>query len=177
MIDVHPVIETILEKWQSKLGDDVDAYRGHAYRVLNIALELEPFDERTRDLVAIAIAYHDLGVWACDTMDYIHASAEIAADFCVENGLPEWADEIRLIIEMHHKLTPYTGVFEKTVETVRRADLYDFSYGWLPRDIERKQINRFLDVFPDCYFHRRIVRRVLGHMLRHPFSPLPMVRW
>src|SRR5688500_4111000 len=83
MIDVHPVIETILEKWQSKLGDDVDAYRGHAYRVLNIALELEPFDERTRDLVAIAIAYHDLGVWACDTMDYIHASAEIAADFVV----------------------------------------------------------------------------------------------
>ena len=39
MIDVHPVIETILEKWRSKLGDDADAYRGHTYRVLNIALE------------------------------------------------------------------------------------------------------------------------------------------
>ena len=104
---------------------------------------MKPFDAPTRDLVAIAIAYHDLGVWACDSMDYIRASAELAADFCVENGLPEWADEIRLIIDMHHKVTPYTGVYEKTVETVRRADLYDFSYGWLPRNIERKHIDRF----------------------------------
>jgi hypothetical protein len=177
MIEVHPVIETILEKWRSKLGDDVDAYRGHAYRVLNIALELQPFDESTRDLVAIAIAYHDLGVWACDTMDYIHASAEIAADFAEANGLHEWAGEIRLIIEMHHKVTPYTGLYETTVETVRRADLYDLSYGWLPRDIERKGIRRYLENFPDCHFHRRIALRIAGHMVRHPFSPLPMMRW
>lgn len=177
MIDAHPIIDGVLNTWRAALGNDLLAYRGHAYRVFNVALELEPFDDDARELVATAIAFHDLGVWACDTMDYIHASAEMAADWAFLNGRAEWADEIRMIIEMHHKVTPYTGIYEKTVETVRRADLFDFSYGWLPRDIHRREIRRFLDVFPDCCFHRRIYRRVAGHMMRHPFSPLPMIRW
>ena len=49
------------------------AYRGHTYRVFNIARRVLGRDDAD-DLLAVTSAFHDLGIWSDNTFDYLSPS-------------------------------------------------------------------------------------------------------
>jgi hypothetical protein len=56
-------LDTILQAHATALGRDFTAYRNHAYRVANFCLALAPDRAMQIEKVAIAAAFHDLGIW------------------------------------------------------------------------------------------------------------------
>jgi hypothetical protein len=58
-------LDTILQGHAAALGRDFTAYRNHAYRVANFCLA--PDRAMQIEKVAIAAAFHDLGIWTAAT--------------------------------------------------------------------------------------------------------------
>ena len=83
------VLEDVLLAHAPQLGADLPGYRNHAYRVANLCAALRPPDPDSRDRIAIAAAFHDLGIWTADTFDYLPPSIELATDYLRRSGRPE----------------------------------------------------------------------------------------
>ena len=64
------ILDEVLEDHASDLGSDFTAYRNHAYRVVNICMALAPDGHAHLEKVAIAAAFHDLGIWTNHTFDF-----------------------------------------------------------------------------------------------------------
>jgi len=56
---VDPLVE--VDRYSDSLGAEASAYRNHAYRGLNYQLRI--LDAKPSDLLALAWAAHDLGLW------------------------------------------------------------------------------------------------------------------
>lgn len=125
---------------------------------------------------AVAAAFHDLGIWTNKTFDYLDPSAELAKIWLTREGKQEWVPEILQMIDMHHKITRYSGEYEKTVEIFRKADWIDLSYGMLRYKIPGMQIRELIRQFPTKGFHRFLLRKSILNFLRHPLNPLPMFK-
>jgi hypothetical protein len=87
------------------LGGDFAGYRNHAYRVMNLCLALSPSGDRRK--IALAAAFHDLGIWTAATFDYIPPSVELASAHLAASSRSPWAPEIETTIREHHKLTRF----------------------------------------------------------------------
>lgn len=96
-IEQNEKIDHILDSYKNEFGKDFEQYHNHVYRVFNFAI---PFVESYRDIeiLSIAAAFHDLGIWTNKTFDYINPSVELAKKYCLENGL-----DIEIFIEMVKK--------------------------------------------------------------------------
>lgn len=173
----EPTIEAILGEWRAAIGPAFDGYRGHVYRVFNVCLQLRACDADERRKLAIALAFHDLGLWSAQTVDYLPPSEAEAAAWLARNGLAAWTDEIRLIIGMHHRLRPWRDPATPLVEVLRRADLVDFSLGAVRAGVPRAFLRRLSATFPNAGFHRFLFARARGWCLRHPLRPMPFLRW
>lgn len=71
----HPLVEEILTSHRDHAnGDDAgyDGYRGHVYRVLNLARALTPDTPDRDDKLAVAAAFHDLDAFS--SLDYLAPS-------------------------------------------------------------------------------------------------------
>src|SRR5258705_439989 len=94
-----PLVEEILESHRYLArGDDAgyDAYKAHVYRVVNFARALTP-DVPDRDAkLAIAAAFHDIGVF--DTLDYLVPSIEAQDAWLQQTGREAWSDELALVV-------------------------------------------------------------------------------
>ena len=55
-------LDEVLNAHAAALGGDFAGYRNHAYRVMNLCLALSPI-RADRKKIAIAAAFHDLGIW------------------------------------------------------------------------------------------------------------------
>ena len=55
--------------------------------------------------VAIAAAFHDLGIWTDRTFDYLTPSAALARAYLAGSGRSEWIPEITETIFSHHKVS------------------------------------------------------------------------
>jgi hypothetical protein len=161
----------------AQLGADLPGYRNHAYRVANLCAALGPPDPDCRDRIAIAAAFHDLGIWTADTFDYLPPSIELATDYLKKNGRPEWAPEITTMIREHHKISTYRGDPHWLVEPFRRADWVDVSRGVIRHGLPPRLLRQIFSTWPDAGFHRRLVQLALERLRSHPLSPLPMLRW
>ena len=172
-----PVFDAILSEFGGVVGRDLEAYRNHCLRVLNFVARLRPeLDERETRLVAVALAFHDLGLWTANTVDYIPPSAKLARDWAEANRLPPRdAQLVVAMVEEHHKITPYTHA--SLVETFRLADLADFSLGLLPSGIPRQEIQAVKRAFPNAGFPVRLVELASAWFVRNPTNPAPMMRW
>ena len=171
----NALIESILNSHKSELGDDYDKYRNHVYRAFNLAVMLaQPYDQ---DLVAltIAAAFHDIGIWTARTFDYLEPSVLLAQNYLHANGMSDKDSLVSEIINNHHKLSSYKS--NKLVEAFRKADLIDLSFGVFSFGIKRQQVQELNRQFPSLGFHRFIVWQATKRMLRHPLSPLPMMKW
>lgn len=170
------VVDGILERHAAEIGGDMTAYRNHCHRVFNLCTAAVPSDPETIEKVAIAAAFHDLGIWTNRTFDYLQPSMALATRHLEATDRMEWAAEIREMIAQHHKISRYRGQAGALVEPFRRADWCDVSWGWVGSDPARRLRRGLLADFPDAGFHRLLLRLELDHIRRHPFNPLPVFR-
>lgn len=168
-----PLLESLLEQHRAVLGADHTAYRNHCCRVFHFAtaLGVAPADE---ELLAIALAFHDLGIWTHGTLDYLGPSEQLARDWLATQGRSQDADRVAAMIANHHKVSAYPG--DALVEAMRRADLVDVSLGLVRFSIPRDEVRAVQRLFPDAGFHWRLVQLTGRQLLRDPRHPLPMFR-
>ena len=176
LLEQHGFVEEMAARWSDALGSARDAYSGHAYRVLNYARALiasENYDEE----LALAAAYHDLGIWSDRTFDYLAPSTERAEMFRREVA-PEMDERLlRLLIQDHHLLRrPSVGVEPGLRDAFRRADLVDVSRGRFRAGLPAPFVRDVVERFPYRGFHGTLVRTALRWTLRHPLRPLPKIR-
>jgi len=171
------LLDDLLQKHAPALGDDMAAYRNHCYRLVNFAHALAAGDPEQQDKLCIAAAFHDLGIWTHRTFDYLPPSELLAREALPLLQRADWADEIADMINQHHKITACAPHRTALVEAFRQADWIDVSAGVLRHGLPRALIREAQSAFPDAGFHRRLLQLGTRRALRHPFSPLPMMRW
>lgn len=171
----NSIINQVLEKNASYLGKQYDTYRNHVYRVFLLCQQLDD-DEVNIEKYAIASVFHDLGIWTHKSFDYLDPYIQLARDYLGRVGQEEWADEISIMIDMHHKRSRYIGEYETTVETFRRADWIDVTKGRKSYKVERKEIAKINDTYPNLGFHRFLVVETIKNLFKSPLNPLPMFK-
>jgi hypothetical protein len=171
------LVDEVLETHAQAIGEDMAGYRNHVYRVLNLCLALTPEQPQRLDKIAVAAVFHDLGIWTGRTFDYLSPSVALAGRYLEATGRIEWAPEIAAMILEHHRVTAYRDNPAWLVEGFRRADWIDVSMGVIGYGVPGNTIRGILDYWPSAGFHRRLVSLAWERALRHPRSPLPMLRW
>jgi len=61
------------------IGRDITAYRNHTYRVLNLCVAQSSNALEQLEKIAIAAAFHDLGIWTDSTFRLSRAVARVGA--------------------------------------------------------------------------------------------------
>jgi hypothetical protein len=169
------ILDRVITDHAGELGDDLVGYRNHAYRVLNLCVALGPADA-DRERIAVAAAYHDLGIWTHGTFDYLQPSAGLAAGHLDARGKETWIPEVTEMIRQHHKVSTYRPVVHALVEPFRRADWIDVSRGLVTFGLSRARVRELYAIWPSAGFHRRLVELELRRLRTHPWNPLPMIR-
>jgi hypothetical protein len=170
-------LDRVLERHAAELGDDFTGYRNHAYRVANLCLALTPADDAAVEKIAIAAAYHDLGIWTARTFDYLEPSARLACDHVGCAGHADWRGDVEGMIREHHKIRRYRGSGAELVEPFRRADWIDVSRGLLSFGLPRARLRAIFAQWPNAGFHRRLVQLTLREARANPLKPLPVLKW
>ena len=169
-------LDGLLQAHAAELGKDFTAYRNHTYRVVNLCVALSSDDSEQLEKMAIAAAFHDLGIWTDGTFDYLHPSIRLASAHLVQSGRAEWTPEITEMILEHHKISAYRGNPDWLVEPFRRADWIDVSRGLRAFGLSRSLLREIFSAWPSAGFHKRLVQLELKRLRTHPWSPLPMFR-
>ena len=131
-------------------------------------------DEDDYKALAIAAAFHDIGIWTANTFDYLEPSIGLLRKYLHQQGLLHLETLTTDIINNHHKLTVYK--LSNTVEAFRKADLIDLSFGLFRFGVKAKQLKEVNALFPTLGFHRFILVQALKNTIRHPLNPLPMMK-
>jgi hypothetical protein len=171
IVTTHPIIDSVLDRHRSSLGTSLQTYRNHVYRSLNYQELL--LDTSVPDLVALAWALHDLGIWTANAFDYLRPSADLASAQASEFGITD-IEYVRTIVTEHHKLRP---AHDHLSETFRIADRIDVSRGLLHRPISRSNVKTIAAELPYLGFHPLLARGLTSYAVRHPTRPLPMLHW
>ncbi|UGQ27124.1 HD domain-containing protein [Acinetobacter calcoaceticus] len=172
------LIETILQEYQTIIDRDYQGYLNHCKRVAACCLILsQDSREDTIRKIAIAVAFHDIGIWTSKTIDYLEPSVKVMLSYLTLHRLLDWQIEITLMITEHHKLTRTKCSEYPLVEYFRQADYADFSLGLLRSNIPRSEFKKLTSQYPNSGFHKTLVCLGLKRFLQKPWSPLPMFKW
>lgn len=183
MIYHLPLVEKLFVGWRPWLSRDLDAYRNHVYRVINLACAFSPdMDREDFLMLQVAAAFHDVGIWRGDHLDYLQPSADQACAFLARNV--ELGDRslelkqrlVRTIVYQHHRIRPITGPGATLAEAFRKAHWMDLAAGWLPFSLPRDTYRQIKKTFPDAGFHRRLLQIMGMRLLHRPLSPLPQLK-
>ena len=172
----HPLIERAFDGWRNCLGQDYEGYRNHAYRVFNLTVWISSASGEEIEEIALAAAFHDIGIWLAQTFDYLEPSIN-ALRYCLEeSGRLRQLPLIEAMVLQHHKITPWHGPGRHLVEAFRRADWLDVCLFALPTRVPRGFFAQLLTAFPRAGFHWRLAALSATWISRHPLRPLPMFR-
>lgn len=177
MIRELPILDELLEHFSGALGKNRLAYTNHVYRVINLCAHLAGNDAETLQKMGIAGAFHDIGVFADGTFDYLEPSKQRALAYLDEQGRSQWRDEIGGMVYWHHKLTPVPAAMGPLVEAFRKADWIDVLHGAITCGIPRPVIREIFKAFPNAGFHWLLVKLSVKRLLTHPWNPVPILRW
>jgi len=177
VIEADTTIDALMEIWRPQLRADYDAYRNHVYRVFNFAVVMADATGDDREKLAIAAAFHDIGIWLDDTFDYLEPSERRAKEYLTEIGRSDWADTIYEVIDQHHRIRCWRGRDTRLVESFRKADWLDVCLFLLPSSLERSYMATILKQFPRCGFHERLVAFTVKRACKHPLRPIPVLKW
>jgi hypothetical protein len=122
-------LDEVLHAHTAALGRDFTAYRNHTYRVVNLCVAFSSAAPEPLQKIAIAAAFHDLGIWTDGTFDYLQPSIRLARAHLARSGHGDWTPEITAMILEHHKISAYRANPHWLVEPFRRADWTDVSRG------------------------------------------------
>lgn len=170
-------LDELLAPFRPALGGRYAGYRNHACRVAAFHCLLAGVRGEASHGMLVAAAYHDLGIWTAGTFDYIPPSMQLAADHLAATGWAQLQEEVAAMIRDHHKLKPCAPEMPPSAELFRRADWMDVTCGVLRFGLAGRDIERIRRRFPGAGFHRMLLRTSARWLVRHPFNPLPMVRW
>jgi hypothetical protein len=207
----HRALDAILSKHRSEIGDsDYDKYRNHCLRVLTMAVyhleqpkqnnddgddasfSVNHVDPRDVTVLAVALAYHDLGLWTARKLDYLEPSVEIMLQ--EQSNLEEDSDfpllthsereTVRHIILQHHKYTPYsaedTASQAKLVNAVRMADWADATYGIVRFGLPTSVLEIIYEQLPELGFHamlQQMTNRLEPHSWKQRLQILNIFKW
>ena len=172
-----PLLEEILLEWKDVIGAEYLGYRNHVYRMIHFCLALNEYTDEEKEKIIIAGAFHDMGIWIDDTIDYIKPSIPPALHYLKQRKLDSWSTEIKQMISYHHKIREYKGDFYPLVESFRKADLIDLSLGMITFGLPKELIKKLKSVFPNAGFHKNIGVRTVKWFMKHPLDPVPMMKW
>ena len=172
-----PIVEDVLDTHASELGHDLIGYRNHVYRVVNLCLAIVRDGRVDLEKIAVAAAFHDLGIWTNHTFDYIAPSVAIARAHLAARGMADWIPEIEAMIADHHKVTSARSDRQSLVESFRRADWIDVTRGLRRFGVPRTFVEAVAATWPSAGFHRRLVELTMDRWWKHPLNPVPMVKW
>lgn len=175
MIEQHPLIEEVLKQHKGDLTIDYDKYRHHVYRVFNFTLLMHPADPKEVEALAVAAAFHDIGIWTVGTLDYLEPSIVLAKKFLKAKQQKISPKLVEQIISNHHKITPYRD--SDLVEAFRKADMIDLSLGIITYGVSGKEISLIYGAFPGEWFHTFILGEIVKNAFKNPFNPLPIIKW
>ncbi|MBU2912892.1 MULTISPECIES: hypothetical protein [Reichenbachiella] len=173
-----PRIEGILQFYTPALGADYNAYRNHVYRVYHLTLLLnteEPTPEEQAAL-AIAAAFHDLGIWSNHTMDYLQPSTDLAKAYLSENHSDILTPLVHDLIVTHHKISSYQGANQSLIEAFRKADLMDLSFGTIRHGLPRSRYIHLREEFPFLNFQKTVFKKIMRYAIGHLNRPFPMLK-
>ena len=172
-----PLLEEIFSEWKGVIDSEYEGYRNHVYRMINFCFLLAPCSEEEKKKIIIAGAFHDIGIWVEDTLDYLPPSVPPMVEYLKKNDLVSWADEIELMITEHHKLREYKDEQYPLVELFRKADLVDFSLGLVRSGLSKEVVCDVRSQIPNAGFHKNLAKRAWFWFWKHPLSPAPMMKW
>lgn len=172
-----PLLDAILEQWKPVIGDDYDGYRNHVQRMVRFCCALRECSDEEKQKIMIAAAFHDIGIWIENTVDYIPPSIPPAMEYLQAHDLESWSREIEQMISEHHKLTKFKDASMPLVEVFRQGDLVDFSFGTVKFGLPPGLIKHVKKQFPNAGFHKGLARRAGRWFLKHPLNPAPMMKW
>ncbi|RLZ11035.1 phosphohydrolase [Acinetobacter sp. 2JN-4] len=171
-------IETILQEYKTVIQLNYQGYLNHCKRVAACCLTLcQDNGSETIYKIAIAAAFHDIGIWTAKTIDYLSPSVDQMQQYLIANDLLDWEKEIALMITEHHKLTKAEFSEYPLVEYFRQADYADFSLGLLRSNIPVNQFKKLTRQFPNSGFHKTLICLGIKRLVQKPWSPLPMFKW
>lgn len=159
-------------------------YKNHCYRIYNLALQLYEggeaslVSESQKELLAVAVAFHDLALFTHKTLDYLDPSADLARKWMESKSYSK--DDIAAVSEMiiwHHKVTSYQGPHSEMVERLRKADWADVTLGMRRFEASPEDVRALRDVFPSAGFYWFLVKSESTWLLSHPTNPVPFLRW
>lgn len=176
-IEEIATLDAVLRAYAAELGDDFTAYRNHTYRVVNLCVALSAGAAGQLEKIAIAAAFHDLGIWTDRTFDYLGPSTGLACAHLAHVGQTGWEREISGMIQQHHQISRYRDEGRSLVEPFRRADWVDISRGLLSFGLPRELLRDIFRTWPDAGFHKRLLQLSLRRLRTHPWSPLPMLKF
>jgi hypothetical protein len=177
LLHTHPLVEETLNSHREHAAGDERgwaSYRGHIYRVLNLAHAVVPDSDDRDDKLAIAAAFRDIDVFS--SLNYLGPSIRTMDAWAQCTGRGAWAEKLAVIVAKHHHLTAYRGRYATLADAFRRADLNDLIRGLvhsrLPREHVR-QVRQSINV--GIFSTRTVPRAIVRHLIRHPLDPLPIV--
>ena len=103
--------------------------------------------------LAIAAAFHDMGIWTDGTFDYLPPSVRLASAYLVGAGRTEWIAEISEMILEHHKISRYRDAPGGLVEPFRRSDRVDVRRGLVTFGLSRRRLRELFSMWPSAGFH------------------------
>ncbi|MFO0912368.1 MAG: hypothetical protein U0795_05400 [Pirellulales bacterium] len=154
----RPRVEELFRPYRQTIGNDFDGYRNHVYRAITFAMHFLGQAAEWEPLVETAFVYHDIGLWTDRELAYLEPSEARAL---ADNQRYGWGldpDALRGAIHWHHKLFAYRGPHREVIEACRKADWIDATQGLLRKGIARSDIARVEAAFPNCGFHRALLR-------------------
>ncbi len=172
-----PLLDEILSEWRDLIAGDYPGYRNHVHRMIQFCFALKPCSEEERRKIIIAGAFHDIGIWTGDTLDYIPPSLPPALAHLERMGLQAWSAEIELMIEEHHKIREFKDARFPLVEIFRKGDLVDFSLGLFRCGLARSEVEEIRSTLPNAGFHWMLVKKATRWLMRNPLNPAPMFKW
>jgi hypothetical protein len=172
-------LDRVLEAHAAELDGDFEGYRNHAYRVVNLHVALAPCADAALEKVALAAAFHDLGIWTARTFDYLPPSIDLACGHLDCAGHGDWRESVAGMIREHHKIRRYPGsdAGAASIETFRQADWIDVSLGVLTFGLARSRIAEIRTRWPNAGFHRRLAQLTFKRLRTNPLSPIPVLKW
>jgi hypothetical protein len=172
-----PLLEEILEEWEEVIGNEFEGYKNHVSRMILFCFALKDCNDEEKEKIIIAGAFHDIGIWIENTVDYIPPSLPPAREYLQKRNLEAWSTEIELMITEHHKIREHRDKSYPLVEIFRRGDLVDFSFGLFKFGIPKSYINQVKAKLPNADFHKNLGKRAAKGFLKHPLNPAPMMKW
>jgi hypothetical protein len=171
------------------IGEDFAPYRNHCLRVLTFTKYFLPDDviatiPNAMELAAVALAYHDVGLWTDHDLNYLDPSRN-QLDRAIETQYSAFEKEtMDQIILQHHKYTDYISLSPSQnalINAVRKADWTDATMGLIRFGLPTVLLEAAYDQVKEAGFHEMLLgmdtRLSPGNKINGTLEVLKILKW